>query len=315
MAQGNAPMGIVGNFNADLVVGPVTHMPSWDEEVLAGGYHIWTAGTAGYMALAIHALGIEPRIVSAIGDDQIGRTLLDDLAMRSIPTDGIAVLPGERTPLGIVVVGPEGKRGIISYNGAHDRMDLGAYAASRDWLTACSELIICGTFLLPRLGLPEAAVIAREARKRGQLAVFDPSWDPAGWPEPTRRGTLALLEQIDVFLPNEAELRALTGATSWQEGLQLVGRLCPEVVLKRGSDGAVALVQGQVTEVPAEAVKVADTIGAGDCFDMGYLWARRQGWPVAHRLRFANALAGLVVSSADRSRFPDLQLVLDHMGE
>jgi sugar/nucleoside kinase (ribokinase family) len=310
MNKQNAPLGILGNFNADLVVGPVPHMPAWDEEVLAGGSNLWTAGTAGYMALAAHALGIEPRIVSAIGDDQVGRSLLDDLARRGIPTDGIAVLPGERTPMGIVVVGPGGRRGIISFNGAHDRLDRTVYEAGREWLAGCAELILCGTYLLPRLGPAEALQIARGARQRGQLVVFDPSWDPAGWPAPTREATLALLAEVDLYMPNEPELLALTGAGSWQEGLALVGRLCPEVVLKRGEAGAVALVAGTLTEVPAQPVPVADTIGAGDSFDVGYLWARRQGRPVAERLRFANALAGLVVSSPDRSRFPGVDDVL-----
>ncbi|HYF79717.1 MAG TPA: sugar kinase [Symbiobacteriaceae bacterium] len=310
MSTKHAPMGIVGNFNADLVVGPVSHMPAWDEEVLADGCNLWTAGTAGYMALAAQALGMEPRIVSAIGDDQTGRSLLADLARRSIPTAGIALLPGERTPMGIVVVGPGGKRAILSFNGAHDRLDRAVYEGARASLAGCAELIICGTYLLPRLGPAEAAWIARGARQQGQLVIFDPSWDPAGWPAATRQATLALLSEVDIYMPNEPELLALTGAASWQEGLETVGRLCPEVVVKRGGEGAAALVAGQLTEVPALPVNVADTIGAGDSFDVGYLWARRQGWPVAQRLRFANALAGLVVASPDRSRFPGVDSVL-----
>jgi len=303
----------VGNFNADLVAGPVPHMPAWDEEVVAGGANLWTAGTAGYMALAASSLCLEPRIISAIGDDQTGAALLSDLTRRGIPTDGIAVLPGERTPMGIVVVGQEGRRGIISFNGAHDRLDLAVYRSRERVLADCAEVVICGSYLLPRLGPAEAVQIARDARNRGQLVVFDPSWDPAGWPDDTRRATFDLLGLVDLYLPNEAELLGLTGAASWEAGLEAVAQYCPEVVVKRGGAGATAQAGGVRTERAALPVTAADTIGAGDSFDIAYLWARRRGWPMERRLDFANAYAGVVVSSSNRNAFPDQQAALRRM--
>ncbi len=53
------------------------------------------------------------------------------------------------------------------------------------------------------------------------------------------------------------------------------------------------------------AVTAVNTIGAGDVFDAGYLYARRQGWAPARRLRFANALAALVVAQPGTRSYPD----------
>lgn len=307
-------IGLIGNFNADLVLGPVERMPAWDEELAAEGGALLVAGAAGYLALAAQALGLEPRIVSTLGDDAVGRLLLADLRRRGILTGGISVIAGEPSALSAVLVGPDGRRGIATVAGAHRRMDLSVYRGHRRFLAACAEVVLCGTYLLPSLGPAEALAIARDARARGQVVAFDPSWDPAGWPEATRRDTLALLAEVDVYLPNEAELCRLTGAASWEDGLDQVARLCPETVVKLGPGGAAALAdlsqtgegggvgsQGGLVRVPALPVTAVNTIGAGDCFDAAYLWARRQGWPMARRLQFANAYAGLVAARPDRA--------------
>lgn len=308
---GPAPLGIVGNFNADLVLGPFPRMPEWDEELTAQRGDLFTAGAAGYLALAARALGVEPRIVSTLGGDAMGRLLLADLEARGIPTGGISVLDGEASPLSVVAVGPGGRRGILSVSGAHERLDLSVYRAHRDFLAGCAEVVICGSYLLPSLGPAQAIHVARDARSRGQVVAFDPSWDPAGWPEATHQATLSLLAEVDVYLPNEVELRRLTGAATWEEGLRQVARLCPETVVKLGPAGSGSLAEGMgvrgkggghgdLVQVPALAVGAVNTIGAGDCFDAAYLWARRRRWPVARRLAFANAYAGLVVTRAAR---------------
>ncbi len=318
-----APLGIVGNFNADLVLGPFDRMPEWDEELAAPHGGLWTAGAAGYLALAARALGMQPRIVSTLGQDAMGRLLLANLQDLGIPTGGISVLDGEASPLSVVVVGPDGRRGILSVPGAHERMDLCVYRAHRDFLAGCAELVICGSYLLPALGPVQALEMARDAHAHGQVVAFDPSWDPAGWPEATRRATLDLLAEVDVYLPNEVELLRLTGASAWEEGLRQVTRLCPETVVKRGRKGSAAMAglaapSGgmEIVRVPAPRVRAVNSIGAGDCFDAAYFWARRQGWPVARRLAFANAYAGLVVSRTGRegegggSRYPTAEEAL-----
>ncbi|MFA9432622.1 carbohydrate kinase [Egicoccus sp. AB-alg2] len=59
------------------------------------------------------------------------------------------------------------------------------------------------------------------------------------------------------------------------------------VVVTRGPDGAeVHLASGEVVEVPGEAVEVADTVGAGDAFTSGLLYALdRAGTLSRHRIR------------------------------
>ena len=163
--------------------------------------------------------------------------------------------------------------------------------------------------MLPRFGPADALPYARKLRERGQLVAFDPSWDPAGWTAETRAGTLALLSEIDVYLPNEPELLHLTGAADLDSAVTQVAALAGEVVVKRGAGGAL-YARGDVRiAVPGFPVEAVNTIGAGDVFDAAYLYARRQGWPPEQRLCYANALAAMVVSQRGTRVYPDADAV------
>src|SRR5215204_2089365 len=95
------------------------------------------------------------------------------------------------------------------------------------------------------------APICLRGAEAGQIVVFDPSWDPPGWGENTRRGTRDLLRTVDIYMPNVAE----------------VADLPSEMVVKRGPEGATCVRQGAWVDMPAFAVNAINTIGAGDVFD------------------------------------------------
>ncbi len=65
---------------------------------------------------------------------------------------------------------------------------------------------------------------------------------------------------------------------------------CP--VIKNGADGASVMVDGRRLDLPATRVEVVDTIGAGDNFDAGFLYAAiEKGMTTAEAARVGNAAA------------------------
>jgi sugar/nucleoside kinase (ribokinase family) len=104
-----------------------------------------------------------------------------------------------------------------------------------------------------------------------------------------------------VVLPNEEELRRISGHADPAEGARALSRLGPLVAVKRGADGALAAQGGQVVaEAPAEPLRapIVDTVGAGDSFDAGFL----SGWlakkPIDLCLRRAQACAAATLAAA-----------------
>jgi sugar/nucleoside kinase (ribokinase family) len=302
-----APLGIVGNLNVDQWVQTVTRFPRWDEEIVVDSSRIAFAGTAGYMLLATEALGLPGFVVSTIGDDYLGTFLQEELKRIGADSTGVEIIPGGETCLGIIFVGPEGQRSIMAVLGVHEVMDADIAWKHDAGIAQCPEVMICGSFVLPRFGPAAALPYARELRARGQTVAFDPSWDPGGWGDEVRRATMSLLAEVDIFLPNEHELIGLTGAIDLPGAIATI-RERPkgprELVIKRGADGATFVSCDEEVSVPGFSIEPINTIGAGDVFDVGYLYARRLGWLPAERLRFACALAGMVVSQRGERVYP-----------
>ena len=307
------PLAIVGNLNVDLWVRPVAMFPARDEELVVDSARLELAGTAGYVLLACKGLGIDTVTVSTVGDDPFGDFLLRALDRLDVPQAGVEVLSGEETSIGMVFVAPDGSRSILSTLGAHKRMDLEIVRRHDGEIARSAELFLCGNYLLPRLGPAQVVEYAHEAQGRGQTVVFDPSWDPSGWGEQTRRGTRDLLRAVDIYMPNLEELRHLTGRADWRKAVDSVAGLPGEVVVKRGSEGATYISAGEWIDVPGFSVNAVNTIGAGDVFDIGYLFGRRQGWPPRRRLEFAAALAAIVVAQAGPREYPNADAVFSFL--
>lgn len=303
------PIAIVGNLNVDQIVSTVTRFPEWDEELLVESSKLELAGTAGYLALAARSLGMTPFVISTVGDDANGAFVRQALATAGIDDAGVDTIPGSPTSLGIVFVGARGQRSILTVLGAHEEMSVEVAEKHDRAISRCAEVFLCGTFLLPRFSPRLAIAYASALRSRGQFVVFDPSWDPGGWQAQTRADTLALLAEVDLFMPNEEELCHLTSTSTWREGVAALGSRAREVVIKRGALGAVSVAGDTVVEVTGLPIAAVNTVGAGDVFDVGFLYARRKGWETRHCLEFACAAAARVISQTGSRSYPDEEAV------
>jgi sugar/nucleoside kinase (ribokinase family) len=107
-----------------------------------------------------------------------------------------------------------------------------------------------------------------------------------------------LLRSVDVFLPNAAEAQALSGAATVEAALDNLGRICNTVAVKLGEKGAVAVRAGRHARVPAPAMTMVDTVGAGDSFDAGFLYGWLKGWSLEQTLGLGAACGSLSTRAA-----------------
>ena len=112
-----------------------------------------------------------------------------------------------------------------------------------------------------------------------------------------------LLPTIDYLLGNVHELLILTGERSQRRAARrLLDAGVSHVVVKQGRDGACLYGQQESLCVPAFPVDTRISVGAGDSFNVGFLYGVDQGRTYEAALRFASAVAAMVVSS-DRGVF------------
>jgi 2-dehydro-3-deoxygluconokinase len=145
---------------------------------------------------------------------------------------------------------------------------------------------------------PRRTALAFLDRATGLRAV-DPHVRPGLWgSDRAAELVLPLIERCDVLLGGEEELARLLGTTDRGESLaRRVELLGPsEVVVKRGRDGAAALLpDGSWHEHRPPPIDDVDPVGAGDAFNGTYLAARLAGASVADALE-AGAASGAAVA-------------------
>ena len=66
------------------------------------------------------------------------------------------------------------------------------------------------------------------------------------------------------------------------------------MIIKAGSEGSVAFLDGTRTALPAYDIVPVDTTSCGDSYCAGFIAALDQGWPPLEACRFATATAAMV---------------------
>jgi sugar/nucleoside kinase (ribokinase family) len=297
---------IVGNLNLDLLMGPLERVPAFGHEVFVGERTLRTGGQAFYPAVALVALGDRPCLISDVGDDAFGRQILDDLQAGGVEVGTVRVCAGRPTGLSVALLNEQRDRAFITHAGHLSEMTAGSILELWASLTACRFMLLCGYNILPGLRPDGGLALMRRAQGAGLTTVLDTGWDPDDWRTGMREEVLAMLPYTGIFMPNREEARALTGLDDPDEAAaELVRRGARLVILKLGPDGALALHGGRRLRVGALPTVVADTVGAGDSFNAGALFALAQDWPLEAALRLGAAVASYAIAG-HTPRYPTL---------
>jgi sugar/nucleoside kinase (ribokinase family) len=216
-------------------------------------------GSASCVAVVAARRGSPTRFIGQVGDDDIGRSLVDEISNAGVDTGPVRF--SGTTGTIVVLVDERGERTMFT-----DRRACLALAdPDPAWLDGIDTLHVpFYSLAAPPISETAQTVIAW-AHDRGIAVSIDVSSESVirsyG---PSRVVELLAHLAPDVVLANEVEGRVLSVTSS------LVGAI---TVVKRGSRSALLHVPGSVAvEVPATPIgSVTDTTGAGDAFAAGFL--------------------------------------------
>lgn len=279
---------VVGELNVDLIVGGLAAFPALGQEILADHLRLALGGSSAICAAGLARLRVQVDLLGKVGVDYDGDFVVDELRRLDVGTETIIRDRMVRTGLTISLTYPQG-RALITYLGCISL--LAPEDIELSLLRRYGHLHVGSYFLQSGLqaGLPE---LFRRAHQRGLTVSLDPGYDPDElW---GGHDLLALLEQVDLFLPNEEEAWAIAGVDDTGQALRVLARRAGQVVVKCGAAGAISLDGDRIVPSPAFALDVVDTTGAGDSFDAGFLYAYvLRCLPLEEALRFANACGAL----------------------
>jgi sugar/nucleoside kinase (ribokinase family) len=283
---------VLGDANPDLVLRGDVEPAFGQQEKLVDDALLTVGGSGAIFACAAAKLGLRAAICSVVGDDPFGRFMVDELTANTVDVDGVSVDPGVQTGVTVVLSRPD-DRAMLTSAGTIEALT-GA-RVDRELLHAVRHVHVSSYFLQGGLR-PDLPKLFEEVHAAGATTSVDPNWDPS---EEWDGELLALLPLVDVFLPNSIEARAITGIDDIDVASESLAGRGGIVAIKFGDGGGmVQRGNGDAARVPGIYVDVADTTGAGDTFDAGFLLGVLQGWPLERSLAFANVCGGLSCRAA-----------------
>jgi sugar/nucleoside kinase (ribokinase family) len=291
--RGPAPLDllVIGDCNPDVMVvgGDVT--PAFgQQEKLVDGISLEIGGSASITAVAAARLGLRVALAAAVGDDAAGGFMLRQLDAEGVDTSSVAVRSDAPTGM-TVALSAGGDRAILTATGAV------ATLTARDVppaLPARARHVHVSSYFLVADSLgPGLAALLSAARGGGASTSLDTNWDPAQrwWDE----RLTAALAHVSLLLPNEAEALCLAngalgvaggalglagtpdaalgvaGTAALEQAVSALTAAGPRLVVKLGERGALCADGTRRYLVQPPPVTVADSTGAGDCFNAGVI--------------------------------------------
>ena len=253
-------------------------------------------GAESNLALALTRLGVGVRWVSRLGRDPFG-----DMIEEALAREGVDVRWARRddAPTGLYWkwrVDGETTVGYRRAGSAASRLEPGD--VPDDALDGIRLVHLTGiTMAISDTARALALDVARRAKERGALVVFDPNFRPTlpDTPEAAAERQRAILPYVDWYLCGVGEAALL-----WAEG-----RIPVPSVVRVGERGAI--VEG-VPVPPPRTETVVDEVGAGDAFAAGFVYGLLHGWSPPACAHAANVVAARALAgTGDWETLPRLE--------
>lgn len=218
------------------------------------------------------------QFMGMVGSDAAGNFYAEELQDHGVDTLLLESTSGAPTARCVCLVTPDGQRTMRTCLGAAAELSSVSQLA-RCWPAPPATLVHCEGYIMYKPTLAREAMAA--AKHGGSLVSLDlASFEVV---RGCRDTLMSLLKEglVDIVFANEDEAAAITedstpgGVDAAQSLILQYARCC---IVSLGAKGAVARsADGESGSAQASRVSVVDTIGAGDLFSAGFLFAYLQG--------------------------------------
>lgn len=277
----------------------------------------YLGGSSANIAFGTARLGLRSAMLSRVGDDHMGRFLVESLAREGCDVSAVKVDPQRLTALVLLGLKDRETFPLVFYRENCADMALCAADIDEAFIASSKALLITGTHFSTD-GVYRASLQALDyAEKHGVRRVLDIDYRPVLWglagkadgetrfvaDSQVSQHVQGILGRFDLIVGTEEEFLIAGGSDDLLTALRTVRSLsAATLVVKLGPQGC-TVIHGVIPPhledaavYPGVRVEVLNVLGAGDAFMSGFLSGWLEEASDERCCQLANACGGLVVS-------------------
>ena len=294
-------------------------------------------GSPTNIAIGTSRLGLQTGLITRVGDEQMGRFVLEQLAREGVATTGVTTDKHRLTALVLLAVENDKTFPLIFYRDNCADSALNVDDVDEAFVLSAKALLVTGThFAKANTDASQRKAMAI-AKAHGRRIIIDIDYRPNLWglaghgageeryikSDKVTAHLQSILADCDLIIGTEEEVHIAGGTEDTLEALRVIRSFSKGViVLKRGPMGCVvypgripaSLDGGIVGE--GFPIEVYNVLGAGDAFMSGFLRGWLKDEPFETCATWANACGAFAVSrllcSPEYATFEELQYFLKH---
>ncbi len=293
---------VLGDSNVDMILN-LSNTTNLKDPLLFCG------GSVANVASGLSKLGLNVSFFGALGNDMFGKHVIEDMKVDGIDISNINLLDDYSTALVIGVVEKNSQRHLFVWpleNGAHNKYVL--TKNSHKQLLDCNWLHVSGINLRnspTRESMIESMKLCRE---NNIIVSFDLNLRSELWglDDSFRDLVFEAISYSNIIFGNlDEEIIPLFNKN--ESSLNKYIKKDQILVCRNGDKGALAITCDERIKSDATVVKPIDSVGAGDAFNSGYIYASCVGKNIKESLDIGNLVAAYKLLGSGARHLPTKQ--------
>lgn len=222
-------------------------------------------------AVSLGRCGLKVEMITELGDDHVGRTVMDFLQANGVSTSFIHPAEGFKTPVSLAFLDENGNARYSFYkNYPDDRLNITWPEARR------GDIVLFGSFYsLDKAVRTKIISFVKRSKDHGATIIYDPN---------IRKNHLAEIKSLmhfvaenialaDIVRGSDEDFENLFGLKDNEKIFEQVKKEgCHNLLVTKGEQGADLLSERAMLHIPSRKTGVVSTIGAGDAFNAGIIF-------------------------------------------
>lgn len=272
---------VIGSINTDFVV-TSDRRPSIGETIQGDSFETTFGGKGANQAVASARLGVDTAMIGAVGDDEFGELLIDNLEKNDISSKYVEQIPQTSSGTSVITIA-EGDNSIIYVPGANEQLHPGMIDRYKNVLTE-SDIVVLQNEVTDEV----IHYVIDYCHKNQIQTILNPA--------PARLLDEKYIDKVTYLTPNETEFKLIFQGQKMETMLQQYPN---KLIITLGAEGVIYNNGTKNVKVPAfNPEKAIDTTGAGDTFNGAFAVGVVSGLSIKDSIKFANLASSISIQKS-----------------